>query len=62
MSEKPDAPEPTPELQDAYDAGRDAAIHGPNQTNCHFRYFATAKQARAWERGNKSWRQEKGRK
>lgn len=37
---------------DAENAGYDAAISGPNTTNCHFTLFATPELKDAWERGN----------
>lgn len=42
------------ELQRAYEAGRDAAINGPNTTNCHFRFFSSPESTAAWERGKAS--------
>jgi hypothetical protein len=41
-------------LQEAYNAGRDSAIHGANTTNCHFRHFATREKTMMWERGRAS--------
>jgi hypothetical protein len=45
-----DAPKVDP-IQWAYAMGRDCALNGPNQTNCHFSLFATPEQTRAWEKG-----------
>lgn len=33
-------------------AGYDAAVSGPNTTNCHFTIFASPALTKAWERGN----------
>jgi hypothetical protein len=38
--------------------GRDAAINGPNTTNCHFRIFTTRELTEAWERGYRSAKKE----
>ena len=38
-------------LVDAYNAGLDCALTGPNTTNCDFRLFATKELTKAWERG-----------
>ena len=43
-------PEPAT-LDDAYRAGYDCGISGPNNTNCHFRLFARPDLTAAWERG-----------
>jgi len=37
--------------QQAYEAGSDARLRGPNTTNCHFRYFARPELTAAWEQG-----------
>jgi len=36
-----------------YQAGYDAAINGPNTTNCHFSLFSTPEKTKEWERGKK---------
>jgi len=41
----------TPQEQVAYNAGKDAGLHGPNTENCHFGLFARKEWTRAWERG-----------
>ncbi len=40
--------------QSAFEAGRNYALYGANEVNCHFRHFATREQAKAWERGRDS--------
>jgi hypothetical protein len=40
-----------PSVGDAYRMGRDYAMSGPNEDNCHFRLFATPGHTRAWEKG-----------
>lgn len=40
--------------EEAERAGRDCALNGPNQTNCHFSLFARPELTRAWERGKKA--------
>jgi len=40
-----------PSVEDAYRMGRDYALSGPNEGNCHFRLFATPAHTRAWEKG-----------
>lgn len=41
-------------LTAALEAGQDYARNGANETNCHFRHFATAAQKLQWERGRDS--------
>ena len=41
------------EITKEYKAGYDAGKNGVNEINCDFRLFATPKQTREWERGNK---------
>jgi hypothetical protein len=43
----------------AFHAGRDVAIYGPDPTNCHFRYFGTRGLTAQWERGNKAGHEER---
>jgi ribosome modulation factor len=40
-----------PTLEEAYRMGRDYALNGANEENCHFRQFATPEHLRAWEEG-----------
>lgn len=35
----------------AFEAGYDAAVHGSNTINCHFRHFRSPELTRAWEKG-----------
>lgn len=42
---------PLPTVKQAYRMGRDYALNGPNQDNCHFRLFATPAHTQAWEKG-----------
>jgi hypothetical protein len=44
---------PKKSLQDAYEAGKDCAINGPTETNCHFSLFASEEMTKEWERGKK---------
>jgi hypothetical protein len=37
--------------QTPFEAGRDAALTKPNDTNCHFLWFVNADRTREWERG-----------
>lgn len=37
--------------EEAYEAGRDSALNGPNESNCHFAFFAAPELTAAWERG-----------
>ena len=41
-----------------YRMGKDCAINGANETNCHFAIFATKEKTKAWERGNKEAKDE----
>lgn len=41
-------------LSDAFEAGRDTVLNGPNVDNCHFSYFDTVALSSEWERGRKS--------
>lgn len=43
----------------AYMAGRDCAVNGPNQENCHFKHFARPELTAAWERGKRNAELEK---
>lgn len=45
--------------QDAYNAGKDAALHGSNMDNCDFVFFSTPELTRQWERGNADGLKEK---
>ena len=45
---------------EAHEAGRSSVIDGPNQTNCHFRYFRTQAFTAAWEQGAAEAAKEKG--
>ena len=36
---------------EAFEAGRDFAVNGPNETNCNYRHFATRELKDAWEKG-----------
>ena len=38
----------------AYKMGRDCALHGANETNCHFAIFSKPEYTKAWERGKSS--------
>ena len=38
-------------VADAYKAGLDCGLNGPNTTNCDFRLFATKELTKAWEHG-----------
>ena len=38
-------------VKQAYEAGRSSVIDGPNQTNCHCRFFRKPALMKAWERG-----------
>lgn len=44
---------------DAYDAGYDCGIHGPNPQNCHFRHFAKATMTALWELGKRDGERDK---
>lgn len=44
---------PTYTEQQAYEAGKDCAVNGPNTSNCHFRYFSSPEKTKAWEKGSK---------
>ncbi len=37
--------------KEAFEAGRDFAVNGPNQTNCNYRHFATRELKDAWTNG-----------
>jgi hypothetical protein len=41
-----------PNEADAYKAGRDCALHGANEGNCHFQFFTSEALTEAWERGH----------
>lgn len=41
----------TPTLEFCYQMGRDYAINGANEENCHFLLFGSAEMTKAWERG-----------
>lgn len=36
-----------------YAAGRDCAKNGPNEVNCHFRWFGSVETTSEWERGKR---------
>jgi hypothetical protein len=36
-----------------YEAGRDAAINGPNTINTSFKWFTSKESTKEWERGNR---------
>lgn len=38
-------------LNRAFIAGRDCGLRGANETNCHYRHFATPELTAEWERG-----------
>ena len=40
-------------LKEAYQAGKDKKKNGANEKNCHFSFFATKAQMKAWEAGDK---------
>lgn len=40
-------------FESAYQAGRDCALNGPNESNCCFRWFATRTMTSEWERGKR---------
>jgi hypothetical protein len=50
-------PNQTPE-DEAYAAGRDCALFGPDMINCHVRHFATPELKAAWEAGRASVRKD----
>lgn len=37
----------------AYEMGKDCAINGANETNCHFSIFSTPENTKAWEKGKR---------
>jgi hypothetical protein len=37
----------------AYEAGKDCAVNGPNEANCHFVWFASDSSKAEWERGKR---------
>ena len=37
----------------AYKMGKDCALNGANEKNCHFSIFSSPEHTRAWERGKK---------
>ncbi len=41
------------EFRDAYSAGYDCGMYGPNTRNCHFGWFRTPEMTKDWERGKK---------
>lgn len=43
--------DPLPTVEEARRMGRDYARNGANETNCHFRLFATPEHLCAWEQG-----------
>lgn len=49
-------------LADAYNAGLDCALNGPNITNCDYRLFATKELTAAWEHGKAVGEKRKGQK
>ena len=38
-------------LRYCYEMGKDAALNGPNTTNCDFRLFCSPMHTKQWERG-----------
>lgn len=40
------------QFKDAYEAGFDAGLNGPNTENCNFAFFNTPENTRQWEMGN----------
>ena len=45
--------------QAAYNAGLDCANNGPNDDNCHFRFFSRPSLTQAWQRGKAAQKIEK---
>ena len=43
-----------PTLDEAWRMGRDCVLNGPNDKNCHFRFFATPQLTQAWTEGRQS--------
>lgn len=41
-----------------FQAGYDCGKNGPNQNNCHFSWFSTPEQTKAWEAGKAKAEQE----
>lgn len=41
-----------------YEAGRDAAINGPDTINCSFKWFGSKESTAEWERGNSEGKRE----
>lgn len=42
------------QFKSAYEAGRDAGLHGANPANSHFSWFSSREQANEWDRGRAS--------
>jgi hypothetical protein len=40
-------------FRDAYAAGYDCGMYGPNTANCDFRWFRSPEMTKDWERGKK---------
>lgn len=40
-------------FRDAYSAGYDCGMYGPNDRNCDFRWFKSVEMTKDWERGKK---------
>jgi hypothetical protein len=38
-------------IKQAFEAGRDCGLNGPNEKNCDFRLFCTPEHTSAWENG-----------
>lgn len=38
--------------REAFEAGREAGMHGANELTAHYRFFARPELTAAWERGN----------
>lgn len=45
--------------RDAYDAGFDCGLNGPNTDNCDFRLFRTPEMTKAWEIGKRDGESER---
>jgi len=48
-------------IERTYEAGYDCGLHGPNATNCDYRWFSTREDTREWERGKAEAEREKPR-
>ena len=41
--------------KEAFEAGKDSALNGADQENCHYSFFESSALADAWERGKASY-------